>query len=361
MNVLQAIEMVSNGDFDEKTRDILSVLWSIAKGCNYNCSYCFDAKGKFGQFSSADQLLLGAEKLFKLNRPAYHITLYGGEPTFHPNCLQLIEFIGKSKAEILLRLFTNGSQSTSFFEKMITSCRDINVGMIFSLHLEHAAIDHVINVIEMTAGGGVHVGVNFMFKPELRQRAREFVEELLKLRSRVPFFMNFVFPYTRDGVVGVGCEAADHDWCNANSQLFSEIPLPQYLKSPFFTRVQSNITLFRDGRYEALNPEQSLVMLNGSETPSYKNYYCCGGTNVIFVEDSGVIRSSVCEVSKVIGNLFTDQVSKLAANMRVVRCKNKRCSSIENIPLPKFRHEDMAEECIAAAKKRAMTYLMKPR
>ncbi len=358
MNNIKMNEIVSNGDFGEDTRDTLSVLWSITKGCNYKCSYCFDAKGKFGHFSTSDQLLQGAEKLLKLNRPAYHITLYGGEPTFHPSCLQLIEYLGKSKAEILLRLFTNGSQSISFFEKMVSSCRDIHMGMIFSLHLERATIDNVIKVIELTAGGGVHVGVNFMFLPDLRQRAREFVDKLLELRRRVPFFMNFVFPYTKDGLVAVGCEAADHEWCNASSQLFSEMPLPDHLKSPFFTRVQSNITLFRDGRYEALDPEQSLTMLNGSETPSYKSFYCCGGTNVIFVEDSGVIRSSVCEVSKVIGNLFTDQVSKLATNMRVVHCKSKRCSSIENIPLPKFRHENIAEECVAAAKRRAMTYLM---
>lgn len=358
MNDFAVSDIVGNGDFGETTRDILSVLWEITKGCNYNCSYCFALKGKFGHFSTSDELLKSAEKLLRLNRPAYHITLYGGEPTFHPSCLNLIDFLGKSKAEIQLRMFTNGSQSPAYFEKMVSSCKDIHLGMILSLHLEHANIDNVLKVIEITAGGGVHVGVSFMFHPNFRERARDFVDKLLELRIHVPFFMNFVFPYSKYGKVIAGCEESDYAWCNAINQAFAEIPLPGHLKSPFFTRTQSNITLFRNGRFEALAPEQSLKLLGGSETPSYKNFYCCGGTNVIYVEESGVIRGSVCEVSKVIGNLLKDPLPKLATNMRVVHCKSNRCSSIENIPLPKFRHADFAKECVDEAKKRATAYLL---
>lgn len=350
-------DIVSNGDFGPTSRDILSVLWSITNGCDYNCSYCFFPKGKLGHFSTSEQLITGAEKLLKLNRPAYHITLYGGEPTFHPSCLDLIDFLGKSKADIMLRIFTNGSQSPAFFEKMVASCRDVHLGMILSLHLEHAKIDHVLKVIEITAGGGVHVGVSFMFIPEYREKAQEFVDRLLELRSRVPFFMNFVYPYTKEGVLAVGCEESDYTWCNASAKSFSQFPMPDHLKSPYFTRINSDITLFRDGHYETLAPEQSLKLLEGNETPGYKDYYCCGGTNVIFVEESGVIRSSVCDASQVIGNLFTDPLQQLATNMRVVRCTCARCASIENIPLPKFLHADLAEKCVAAAKERAKVYL----
>ena len=357
MSELNIRNIVTNGDFGESTRDILSVLWAITNGCNYDCSHCFDQKSKFGRFSSVEQLLVGAEKLLQLNRPAYHITLYGGEPTFHPGCLELIDFLGQSKKEMLLRLFTNGSQSQSFFEKMIASCHDVHMGLIYSLHLEYAKIDHVLKILEITAGGGGHVGVNFMFNPEYRQRAGEFADKLLKLREKTPFFMNIVFPYTRDGRLAVGCNEEDHVWYDTTSKAFTAIPMPPHLESPFFTRVKSNITLFRDGRYEVLDPEQSLTLLNSSTTPNYKGFYCCGGTNVIYIEESGAIRSSVCAVSKKIGNLFADSVPKLATNMLAVRCKSGCCSSIENIPLPKFRHADMAEECVAAARQRAMKYL----
>lgn len=357
MTELTTKNIISNGDFGENSRDILSVLWAITNACNYNCSYCFDKKTKFGKFSSTEQLVSAAEKLLRLNRPAYHITLYGGEPTFHPGFLDLIDFLGKSKQEMLLRVFTNGSQSPAFFEKMVASCRDVHLGMIFSLHPEYANVERALKVVEITAGGGVHLGINLMYTPTLRDRIQEFADRLLELRERVPFFMNVVFPYTRDGRIAVGCDEGDHARFQAITAAFAAIPLPGHLQSPFFTRTKSNITLFRDGRYETLDPEQSLALLEGSATPNYKGFYCCGGTNVIYIEEFGAIRSGVCEVSKKIGNVFRDSVDKLATNMRVIYCKSRCCSSIENIPLPKFRHADMAEECLASARQRFLKYL----
>ena len=204
------------------------------------------------------------------------------------------------------------------------------------------------------------LGVSLMFDPEFRNRAREFVDALLELRENTPFFMNFCYPYAPDGTTVVGCKEEDYAWSRESEVAFQKMPMPDGLKSPFFTRIMSNITIERDGKRIELAPEKSLQLLGKSEMPPYKNYYCCAGTNVIFIEEDGTVRGSVCESSKVIGNIFAEPPESLATNMDVVCCRISRCNSIENIPLPKFRNRDEAEACVALFKERARAYLIDP-
>jgi len=92
-------------------------------------------------------------------------------------------------------------------------------------------------------------------------------------------------------------------------------------------------------------------------TPSYTGYHCCGGTNVLFIEEHGGARGGVCSASPYIGNVFRDSEVALVQAMRPVRCTAIACTSIENIPLPKFRNAAEAEACAADFRNRAKAYL----
>ena len=361
MDTFQPSEIVSNGDFSPETRDTLSVLWALTRACNFNCEYCLysrDHKLADEVFCSKEELLGAAQKLLDLNRPGYQITLYGGEPTFHPHFLDLLSFLGESKAPISLRVFTNASRSPRFFEKMFTLTKDLPFGMIFSLHLEHAKFDNFIKSLELAIDAGVTAGVSLMVQAKWRDRAHDYAERLLSLRQRKPFFMNIVVPYSSDGVVGEDCTAEDNAWIVQTRSTFDQIPLPPHFKSPFFTRIHSNITIERDGERIALPPEASLQLLSKSETPCYGNFYCCGGTNVMFVASDGTVSGSVCEISKSIFNLIRDPLPEIVSKMCIVHCTAKGCNSIENIPLPKFRHRGEAEACVAAFRERAIAHSM---
>ena len=100
METFQISDIISNGDFTLQSRDTLSVLWALTRACNFNCSYCTysrDFKLADETFSTKEDLLGAARKLLGLNRPGYQITLYGGEPTFHPNFLDLLTFLENPK------------------------------------------------------------------------------------------------------------------------------------------------------------------------------------------------------------------------------------------------------------------------
>jgi MoaA/NifB/PqqE/SkfB family radical SAM enzyme len=307
-------------------------------------------------FSSKDELLGAAEKLLSFNRPEYQITLYGGEPTYHPHFLDLLNYFAESKSPILLRMFTNGSRSPTFFEKMFETSKDTPFGIIFSLHLEHARFDNFRQVVEIAAIAGKAVGVSLMFHPKFRVQAKEYVDELLALHKKTPFFMNIVTPYTPDGIMGEGCTVEDYVWMKESREAFDRIPIPKHLQSPFFTRIRSNITIERKGKLINLAPEESLQLLGKSEMPSYQNFYCCGGTNVIFIAENGTVSGGVCEAAEPLYNIFHESLPSIISKMNVVQCSAKACNSIENIPLPKFRKLEDADACIAAFKERAAVY-----
>jgi hypothetical protein len=263
-------------------------------------------------------------------------------------------------------MYTNGSQSPKFFEKMVTITRDTSFSIIFSLHLEYANFEKFKRAIEITTGAGMSIAVSLTFLPTLRERAREYTNKLLALRMKTPFFMNISFPLnTANGVMGEGCVDGDFAWCKASREAFDRIPMPSNLKSPFFTRIISNITLEREGKRENLAPKESLQLeskydgVSSLQTPSYKNYYCCGGTNVIFLQENGIILGSVCDSAQPLGNIFFDSAINIIERMNVVRCSSTACGSIENIPLPKFRNLFEAEACVSKFKERAKAYLMK--
>ena len=366
METFRMSDIVSNGDFSPKSRDILSVLWALTQGCNYRCSYCPPGnKTKFSNFSSKENLLRAAQILISLNRPGYQITLYGGEPTYHPHFLDILKYLIASETPILLRMYTNGSRSPQFFEKMIEITRNTPFSVIFSLHLEYAKFENFKRAIEITTGAGMSIGVSLTFLPTLREKAREYTDKLLALRMKNPFFMNISFPWdTVSGVMGKGCIDEDFAWCKASRDAFARIPMPSNLRSPFFTRILSDITIEREGKRQRLAPKDSLQLeskydgVSSPETPSYENFYCCGGTNVIFIQQDGTVVGGVCGEAQGLGNIFFDSAISIIEHMNVVHCNSMICGSIENIPLPKFRNLDEAEACVYNFKERAKSYLI---
>jgi hypothetical protein len=339
-------------------RDTLSILWAITKGCNYRCSYCVYTKElKHTEFSSRDDLLRAARTIVRLGRPGYQLTLYGGEPTQHPYFMDLLAYLAGSTASLSLRMYTNGSRSTQFFQKMMATAERTYFGVIFSLHPEFAKFAQFRRNVELTAAGGMSIGVSFMFVPAFREQARRYMDELLALRARVPFFVSINYPYTPSGAMGGGCSAEDIAWIAESRQAFDQLPMPGHLRTPFYTRLMSKVAIERDGRRVWLDPRDSLQSLTLMKTPSYKDYFCCGGTNVLFIEEDGAVRGGVCDASPPMGNMFRDSEIALVQNMRPVRCSQAACASIENIPLPKFRSKAEAEACTAEFRNRAKASL----
>ncbi len=358
MAKLEVRDIVATGDFLSGHRDTLSVLWTITNGCTYRCSYCFYSKdNKLSSFSNKSDLLRAARTLLRLGRPGYQITLYGGEPTYHPHFQDLVEYLAASQAPISLRVITNGSRSPDFFERLTSSTPVDHLGLIFSLHAEFAKFSKFKRLIEVTSSSGAAVGISVMYDARTSAITRRYLLDLLVLRMRYPFFVTINLPYDETGALGPGCTREDLETVAAFRRRFAQIPIPSHLHSPFFTRIQSDVIVQREGRREAVPRRDTLQLLAEAYTPSYREFYCCAGANVIFVHEDGSTIGGVCSNSRYIGNLMRDSETSIIRNMRVVCCDAVACSSIENIPLPKFRNRAEADACMDAFKQRAAAYL----
>lgn len=349
-------DIVSNGCTGGEDRDVLSVLWTLTEGCNYRCSYCFCRK-TFKKFSAREQLLRAADALLGMKRPGYQITLYGGEPTYHPHCIDLIDYLCRQDAPINLRLITNGSRPPEYFEKLLVALRGKTLGLIFSLHLEHAEVENFLQVVGLTASAGLRVGVNFMYSPNHLGKARIFADRLLKLRSQVPFFFSLPYVYDAEGALGVGRFDEDISFKREVETAFTTFPALPASDTPFYTRVESNIVVEKNNTRISLPKRMSLTLLNDDHTPCYKDFYCCTGSNVFFLQEDGAVKGAVCPVATTIGNAFIDTPERLAQGMELVRCTASGCNSIENIPLPKFKKLEEAEVYMSAARERSLGYV----
>lgn len=358
MDAIQERDIIAVGDHASPQRDVLSVLWAITKACQFSCSYCVYYKSPRGaEYSSREQLLRGARTLLRMGRPGYQITLYGGEPTLHPHFNDLLDFFVAARAPVSLRMYTNGTRSPRFYEEMVARTGHYPFLVIFSLHLESANFRKFFQAVEITARGGMSVGVSFMFDPARRDHARNCLNELLTLRADVPFFISINYPYRRDGEMGQACTPEDVEWVEASRRAFDSMPMPPHLNTPFYTRITSEVDVLRRGQRARLPPEESLPMLARMHTPRYEGFYCCSGSNVLFVEEDGAVRGGVCDRSRHMGNIFNESEIRLAQAMGVVRCSAPACNSIENIPLPKFRDATEAQQCLDAFRDRAKSYL----
>jgi hypothetical protein len=236
--------VMASGDWSTGLRDTLSVLWAITKGCNYDCSYCpYSRDVPLGNFSSREEILRAARLLMRLGRPGYQITLSGGEPTYHPCLLDLVEFLSASPAPVTTRMYTNGSRPPSYFQHLGRRARFSQLGIIFSLYPEFVKFDNFIACVEETAQAGMVPAVSIMFSPAHRDAIKAYADRFFALRFNIPFHFEINLPYTTEGFLGPECTPADHAWISSIREVFEEFPPPTYTMTPAFTRIVCNVVV----------------------------------------------------------------------------------------------------------------------
>mgnify|MGYP003353591974 CR=1 FL=1 len=75
----------------------ISVMWNIGKRCNYDCSYCPSEIHDLTSMHTDIHLLTNTvDQLSGLNNPV-RIMFTGGEPTQHPDFIELLQYIKNKK------------------------------------------------------------------------------------------------------------------------------------------------------------------------------------------------------------------------------------------------------------------------
>lgn len=132
-------------------RDMFTVSWLLGRYCNYRCSYCWPyARSDTKDHRPTPLMLKTVDEIKRQARErnfnSFHFSLSGGEPTFHPAYLDILNHLNddvKNTNYTSVHMTSNMSQSIKWLEtKYIPAVRYFHRASITaSCHREHVDTD----------------------------------------------------------------------------------------------------------------------------------------------------------------------------------------------------------------------------
>jgi molybdenum cofactor biosynthesis enzyme MoaA len=122
---LESIGFYTLNDNRAKNATIDSPMWRceliITETCNFKCPYCrglpeyvYDKKSKCLSFASIKKII----DLWCKDKPLKNIRFSGGEPTLHPNIVDIVKY-AKIKGIDRIAVSTNGSNKLSIYKQLV--------------------------------------------------------------------------------------------------------------------------------------------------------------------------------------------------------------------------------------------------
>ncbi|MEI0703095.1 radical SAM protein, partial [Brachyspira intermedia] len=319
-------------------QSVLRVNWEITSHCNYKCSYCFGNAGMNNpQFYSFEELKKIANKIFDIKRDYYNILLIGGEPTVHPNFLDLLKYFNELDKKISLNIVSNGSKSIEYHKKLFESIKDKELLFNISVHLEQCRLEHIIDIIKLANEYNVYLILSFMLHPEKEDLLEKFLLEFIELRKK--FYFDIMFMELRQPPLFDRNDERYTDkhykWIdNAKARWYEAIENSKAKKIIFVSGVPINgYNIIKDGQIiNNVELDYGISIRNGLK--SFAGFYCFGGNNFIYIHPNGTYSGAIqCPKFANMGSLLNDNL-----NFKFEVCDQYQCGCNSNDIIPKFRN-----------------------
>ena len=176
-------DIVSVGQRTLIYRDIFSVSWLLGRFCNYKCSYCWPYARSDRKDHRPTELCLKTIDEIKRqarvnNFNSFHFSLSGGEPTFHPGYLAILEHLAADAPNTnytSVHMTSNCSRNMKWFEQYVECVKPFHRASITaSLHTEHldtvAKMQDFADKLIFCQEHDVQVTINMVMVPEWFER-----------------------------------------------------------------------------------------------------------------------------------------------------------------------------------------------
>lgn len=326
---------------DVNRDNVIRVEWSISKRCNFTCSYCTEfVRDSVSTFPDLDVMKRTIDRVLEITDKDVHLTLTGGEPAL---CKHLIEFCqyAKSKKQITdISITTNGSRSTSYYKKLISTIDSIT----FSYHMEYAKRDRVPKTIKELSKTehAKRINVHMMMLPTAFDEAKELIHEMRELGITVhvrrirPAFDKFDLekgitrwtrPYENTIPTFIFREDGKVDWTK-DAGYYSDKE-EEFLKTiPVSTKTDT--ILYREDTVEIVNKNELLM----KKENFFENWLCWSGVTSLKIQPAGEVYNAACRV-KNLGNIYTG----FNLDTTPVVCTKQACICAADLPITKIRNE----------------------
>ena len=179
-------DIVSVGQRTLLYRDIFTVSWLLGRFCNYRCSYCWPyARSDKKDHRPTELCLRTIDEIKRQAREngfnSFHFSLSGGEPTFHPGYLDILEYLADDVANTnytSIHMTSNCSRKKNWFETYVEHAKKFHRASITaSLHTEHVnskeKMQDFADKLILCQEHDVQVTINMVMVPEIFEKSWE--------------------------------------------------------------------------------------------------------------------------------------------------------------------------------------------
>ena len=165
-------------------RDLFTVSWLLGRFCNYRCSYCWPYARSDKKDHRPTELCLATIDEIKRqarerNFNSFHFSLSGGEPTFHPGYIDILNHLNDDAENTnytSVHMTTNMSRSLGWFkdEYCPAVSKFHRASITASLHTEHVdspeKMQDFADKLVLCQEHDVQVTINMVMVPEWFER-----------------------------------------------------------------------------------------------------------------------------------------------------------------------------------------------
>lgn len=168
-------DLVSVGQRTLLYRDLFSVSWLLGRFCNYKCSYCWPyARSDKKDHRPTELCLATIDEIKRQARDngfnSFHFSLSGGEPTFHPGYLDILEHLANDVDNTnftSIHMTTNMARKLDWHKKYSDiAARFHRASITASYHSEFADKDEFVDKLHLCMEHDVQVTINMVLVPE---------------------------------------------------------------------------------------------------------------------------------------------------------------------------------------------------
>lgn len=291
------------------SKPTINVYWILTDFCNFKCNYCPDflhnghfATGKTQGFPSYSEITVFMDKLKALVDHGTHLNLQfgGGEPTLHPNFLDIIKYMNAENVH--LGVTTNGSRSDEWWREALPFLDNVTI----SLHPEFTKIDKVNDVAKFIASSDTDFMFNLSCDPARWDKVLGLYDKLDAefKHSVTPKVLNYL------------------DSTKENYKYTSEQTawIKTHMGRPKSSdRFLNSIMHFDDGSTENL----LLGRVTVNNWNEFKNWRCKVASQSIMIDYTGTVNAGIC-MAKSLGHIteFELDTSDIVCPFNFCPCPN---------------------------------------
>jgi molybdenum cofactor biosynthesis enzyme MoaA len=350
-------DLVSVGQRTLLHRDIFTVSWLLGRFCNYKCSYCWPYARSDRKDHRPTELCLNTIDSIKEQARArgfnsFHFSLSGGEPTFHPGYLEILQHLSSdadSTNYTSVHMTSNCSRNMKWFETYVDYASKFHRASITcSLHVEHVntpeKMQQLADKLILCQEHDVQVTINMVMVPQLFD---QYYDNALFFHNQN---INVTLKPQSDPTAS---KVVDGYTDEMRAKLHNGMPQRGYTetKNKYVTRPEPNFKIDKDDAYRKQTAKVPWHMqiefrddkgdpwymdqaerFNAFDFNNFEGWECSSGyRSIIIREPDGSVKRSYSCGDQPLGNIET--------GFRLfdgpVKCTTKACVSSADSKIPK--------------------------